>query len=436
MRHLGAIVAITFMLPAPSIAQDLAARFDRQIQKIVTELGYTDGTQIRQVRVGGRPAYMAILKRTQWQWKGPGPQSTKLSREMYEQAMQLPEERRLEVMDRFNDHIVLWGFTEPNTLPRTKEILPIPEDPHRRRRDRFYLGKTEELVWFGYTPFQEFANPAMQVWFTGDNVVTELMRGMNIRDANNETSENCAYLLGRQGAVAFPQIDLLLRQAHVRRGSVIRALGELDDPAVTQWLIDHINSRDVIVAGATRASLLDHPRAQAAEFYVKWLEEGAGKRSVQYELGACIVVKPAAAQPALQKVLESPDGIFEYRQALELSRELAGKPISPALLAAEEQIRLFGASDEETPPDPQKVKEATETIFVSNDPQTAAAIGVRLGCYLGKVSPDLAEKAGLEILRKFPAESRSLLDRLAKSPSTEDWRKQKLQATTQALIGP
>jgi hypothetical protein len=410
--------------------------FKEQIGRIAQVLGYRDGLRIEQVAVRGGPANTAILRRTHWELKSL-PQSGALSQQMHAAAMMLPEAERLERMNRIDDHVQFWGMTQrAGAAPDAKGGLAPADLPHRQHRELFYLGRAGGFSWYGFMPIYEFVFLQKKLSLDGEDFLPALVRGMAIRDFGSCTANSCSGLLGLEGARALEAIDQAIADRLPQRAQLVGAMHSSQDQAVTRWLIGLLSSADAEVAREARRTLLWSPRAEAVGLYVEWLAEGAGRQEVLQELSACRKLKAQRAAASLPKVLAAPASLYEYRQALEMSRELAGKPAMPKdMLAAEQEIQESGYGSGPKF-DQAEVDRAVQAILAADDPEAAAAVAMSLATYVTKGDTRAIRKAGVEILRRLPGGEGKRLAVLLANCNRQSWRAEQVKAVVRELDGP
>ncbi len=365
-------------------------------------LGYPELVLFGDARVNDLPAFTVILRRTRWDLKDL-PQSVDATMKLWAEAMKLPEAERLEMMNRTENHIQLWAVETAAADPtKLKESLESTDKPHEHHREFFYLGRDEIRAWFGYMTINDFVSAEKETGLNGDAVIPALIRGVGIDDRGSNTANSCAFLLADLGAKALGEIDRAVAGGALHRAKLVTAIGRSRDRKIGDWLIALVDSKDEETRTAAKRALLHVPRSEAADLYVAWLADGAGERDVREELAACRAVKAANAKASVEQILAAPSCHWEYRSAVEFSRELAGKPGMPANLpAAEKQIRAagFGSGDRV---DQAKVDEAVAIIASADDPRSAAAIGLELALFVTKGETGAIRRAGIEILRRLP----------------------------------
>jgi hypothetical protein len=428
----GAAVSAACGGESPTVRKDEA--FKQEAGRFARALRYEDGLRISQVGWNGRPANSAILCWTTWELESLQ-QGVDDSRRMAAAAMKLPEAERLKSMNRFDDHIQIWGVELPaKAEPYDKAGLVAAAEPHRQHRELFYLGRDKNFAWYGFMPIYDFADLERRLSLKGEDVLPALVRGMAVEDLGSCTANSCRLLLGMEGARALKVIDDAIAARLPQRARLVAAMDRSRDEAVTRWLIGLLASTDSDVARAARGALLSYPREEAAPLYAKWLAEGAGQRHVTRELEACRQMKVAEAASSLPKVLAAPPSVKEYRLALEMSHELAGEPAMPAdALAAEKRIYKFGFGGR--PGFSQrKVGEAVDAILAAAPAEDAAAIGMSLAVATTKGDYRVVRQAGVQILRRVPGgEGKRLATLLARTSRVGGWQAELVKAAAEAV---
>jgi hypothetical protein len=434
--HLAALILAGVVVSAANSGEPSTVwheeGFKQEVEKIAQALNYKDGLRIHRIMLNSRPVSSAILWRTTWRLRSY-PQSRDLSTQMESAAMKLPEADRLKSMNRFDDHIQVWGVAQPAKAGPDGKAGLIPADvPHRQHRELFYLGGDKNFAWYGLMPIYDFVFLEQKLLLKGEDVLPALVRGMAVEDLGGCTANSCQGLLGQEGAGALKAIDNTIADRLPQRARLVGAMSSSRDAAVTRWLINLVASTDAEVARAARQTLLWSPRAEAAPLYVKWLAEGVGQREVAQELRACREVRATQATLLLPKVLAAPASVHEYRQALEMSHERAGKPaIRQDLLAAEKQIQEFGYGSGPRF-DQKKVDEAVNTILAAGAPEDAAAVGMSLAIYTTKGDTRAIRQAGVEILRRLPGgEGKRLANLLERT--NRSWQAEAVKAVARAV---
>jgi hypothetical protein len=431
MLLFAGVLAPSFANGEPEANQHCGA-IEQQVGNIARGLGYEDGLQTEQIALNGHTVCSAVLTHTEWRLKSI-PQSCDTETRMTAAAMRLPEPERLKTMNRIDDHIQIWGVVQPaGAEPDIKRMLVPTDLPHQQHRDLFCLGQDQGLTWYGFMPIYEFAFLEKTLSLNGEDLLLPLIRGVGIEDQGSKTQNTCMGLLAGQGARALPAIDDAISTRLPQRANLVRAMGTARDKAVTTWLLGLLASTDADAAQAARWTLLLSPREEAADRYVQWLADGAGKREVQHELSACQILKIKAAAASLPKVLAVPASVYDYRQALEMSHEFAGKPAMPEQILAAEKLIHESGSDGPTF-DQTKVNQAVETILAADDPEDAAAVGMSLAVFTSKGGAREIQRAGVEILRRVPRGEGKRVAGLMATTNRTGWQAERIKAVVREL---
>jgi hypothetical protein len=396
--------------------------FEQQIRKIAKLLDYNDGIRIEQVQVNGAPANSAILSRVDWTFKTMDqrgwyvPPARGVSPEQHEAAVHKLMKPGDE-LTRYYDHIQIWALAKPVKGGfLDKRCLAPTTLPHRGERHLLFLGEERGLKWYGYVTLGQFVSVEKGLSLRGEDIVPILVR------------DNYAELIGAIGPPALAAIDKAITDRLPQRADLVKGMRRSQDEAVTKWLVHLLTSRDHDVAQAARSALLMEARKEATDFYVRWLAEGAGKRSVESELRVCRKLKARAAAASLPKVLAAPASLDEYRLALEMSHEFAGRPAVPAtLLAAEKEILESGYNNRTEPEQMAIVERAVHTILTAGDPEDAAAIGMSMAVFTSKGGPGKIRVAGMQILRDLPGGEGKRLAKLLATTNRQEYRAMEIQ---------
>jgi hypothetical protein len=375
----------------------------------------------------GTSAEMVLFCQTTWVLKNE-PQSVVLGQEMQRKAMALPERERLTLMDRFDDYSQLWYLPldkYPQADARRKKVLSPTQRSHRYFRELAFLGTDHAHAWYAYMPLYQWTQLQKQLRLRGgDDRLAAAVRGMSIDDLGNMTRGSAQEILTSAGSKAIPFIHQILASTNFSLG--LQALGPMKDKSATALLLESARSENKPVAEAARYVLETSPRAEAEPLYLKWLEEDAGRKPVFQLLSASAKINPRKLAPYLPRILESPKSIHEFRQAFELSRSLAGKPMPASLLHLEAQIKQFGYASS-TNYDQARVDNAVREILKTTDIEAAGIIGIGLAVAVTKGDWVPANKAGVAILRALPnGWGRTMARRVANS-IPDEWIKETLK---------
>jgi len=353
---------------------------------------------------GGLIAGGVLLQRTRWDLLYVG-QSVVRGLGRRAKYMKLPEAERLKHMRRVDNFVQIWWVPladAPGAGPELKRHLKPTSRFHELHREVAFVGRDSRFAWYLYAPIQDWVRVQKKLSLGGgDSVLAGLIRGLGVKDRHGTTALGCHWLLGDVGPAAIGALERVIATKHPRRHKAIRAVGRHRSGAMTAWLMRLTTAPDKEVSGAARAVLLHPARKEARALYVKWLDEGAGKRWVYRELGACSEADARAAAPILTRILASPHRISEYRQAFELSRRWAGRPIAAPLLEAAETIVRAGHSMGSRKPNQVKLAAGAKVLVDSTDDEAAAVIGLSLALYVSKGNYVATRRTGMEILRKL-----------------------------------
>ena len=351
----------------------------------------------------GAKAQTVVFRKTQWSLKNM-PQSADLSMKLEREASQLPEEKRLELMNRTDDHIQLWLVNlkeNPGADAAWKPAFKAGPLAHQYHRELAFLGKGQGYAWFGWMPIYDWIHLQSQLHLEdGDAPLAGAARGLAIEDPGSMTANSADALLSQAGAQALPHLKpLLASPATFQRA--LNVLSRTFGPEATTLLLTYAGSTDPAVAARARDLLANYPRAEAEDSYFKWLDEAAGRAPVLHLMRACAKVNKPRLAPLVPRILAAPKSVHELRLAFELSRSLAGRDIPAELLKAEETIKRHGYRSG-TNFDPQKVDAAVAELIKAPDVDAAACIGVSLAVATTKGDWGPANEAGLKVIESLP----------------------------------
>ncbi len=403
----------------PRPARRSAARPDAPLHEI--HQVYRIARQVRAQKVGepdevkltgGVRVGTVLLQRTRWVMKFVG-QSMVQSLQLRSRYMRLPEAKRKKHMTRFVDIVQVWWVRRANLRGKPaalKKLLKPTGRSHPQHREVTFLGSDSRFAWYVYAPILDWVRIQKQLSLGGgDDAMAALIRGLGVKDKHDATQVGCFYRLSDQGAKAIGAVETAIANKHPQRGQAIRGVGRDRGKVVTSWLMRLVGSADQVVAKASRSAVLYPPRKAAAPLYVKWLAAGAGKSWVGRELSACAAVKAQGAARYIPRILASPHRVSEYRQAFALRRTLTGKPVSQALLDAEQRVIRAGFAMGSRQPDLAALAAGIKAILGAPDSEAAAVIGLSLALYISKGNYEATNKAGREILKKVPGDQGLML---------------------------
>ena len=378
---------------------------------------------------GNITAKTIVFRETRWELKTV-PQSGELTEKWYKDAMALPEEKRLEKMNKVENHAQVWLVPiqkDAATYTPLEESIPPNKQPHELYREMAFIGEGHEYAWFAYTTIWQWVHLQKSLDLkNGADHIAAAIRGVTIEDYRSWTRSACLGILGRAGPDAIPYIEKAIEDGHPVRHNLVRYMSYSEDPKVTEWLIRQTDSEDERVSSGARAALRERPRKEAAPLYKLWLSQGAGKENVIRLMVICQKLKVPGFEDILPLVLKSPTDVYEYRFAFEFQREFKGNPVPDVLLENEMTIRKFGnASGKDY--DQDKVDAAVERILASDDLDAVAAIGASLAIYITKGDSRPINDAGIRILRELPdGKGADLISHLVRSCRGLDFQKERL----------
>jgi TonB family protein len=362
----------------------------------------------RQLGVIGKRVKTVRLCATRWTLKAY-PQSVVLGHEMERRYMKMPERERIKHMNRHERCVQLWWSTA-GTL---KGHLKPRRSPHTHHRELAHLGRRAKLHWYAFAPIHDWIRLQRELKLRdGDDPLEGALRGLGISDSSGDpTSTSCHYILAKAGPGALPYIERAIQKRLPQRGRAVNVMRESRDRAVTTWLMQRISSTDKEVREAARRALLSQPpRAEARSLYARWLGEKAGKEDLYEDLYACHALKVKEARKHLPRVLARPGRMAEYRLAMELSRQLAGRPFAKAILEAEREFLRGGCRRR----DRAAIDKLVRAALRARDPEAAAVVAASLATMFTKGGCASANEAGVTILRKLPRRAGKLVSHLIK----------------------
>jgi hypothetical protein len=421
---LAATAGLLSACPCPAVPEKAESDlFEAQVRRIC-ELTRYELQSVDEVKLAGLPARKATLARTTWELKSV-PQSADLGRRLLNDVLKLPESERLKHMNRFDEYIEIWAAPE-SAGDSLRSRLKASEKPQRWYRELFYLGKDRGYAWYGDMTIYDFVNVEKALALVGDDLIAAEIRGCAVDDVGSATANSSEVLLGEEGAKALKAIDRSIAAQSACRDKLVASMYNSRDPLVVKWLVAQSQSTDAIVAAAARRSLLQNPRIEASDLYVKWLSEAPASRDVFYELNACLTVRAGKAGPYAERILSAPGSIQEYRCALELARLASGRPgIPESMLEQERQIASCGYQFGRDF-DPAKVQEARDGILKNRDVEAAAAVGMTLALRTLKGGAAAINDAGTAILQQLPNGSGKKLAALLARTARAGWQTERI----------
>ena len=284
----------------------------------------------------------------------------------------------------------------------TEQLRPLQPGKFTRA-EVVHLGNGHNYAVFACLPRMEW--PILQQRLSlagGANPIDVAMETLETATTNTEIAV-CSYrAMAACDDQAIDAVDYLIAIGSPHRAAAIEAMSRSDNARVGEWLVRLVASEDVIVAAAAAEALLLEPRPQAEQLYARWLGEAVGKGSVTRQLDACATVKARGAVAHLPGVLARPHRLREFFKAMDLHRELIGRPIPPNLQQAAEQIVVLAAERPDTDEKKQQAVEAVDVLVQAEDTEAAAAIGVQMALLKPRRSKrTLVNRIGVHVLHNL-----------------------------------
>jgi len=383
------------------------------VQQLVDALGGDGASGVtikrleRDVEVGPSVRGDTCVLRVPWSALAPADEQLR-TESMHRALTDLPAGERNQAVDRLTTHTMqVWWVPLAHHPAPGREVRKSlkPNRMPDERREIVHLGNDEQFAWYAAIGVMHWGELHGKLDLAGgdDPMDMALARLTGLR-AESSVARLCYRAVAAHGrGRAVSAIDGLIFDGSAHRGELIRAMSAVGDQPVSDWLISLVSSPDAKVASAARWALLEQPRPDAAELYVAWLAEGAGRDDVCRELRACIAVGASGAAASLPAVLDKPSSLAEYLAAFRFHRELAGQPIDQDMVAAAADIMSAGDAQAEDEPATGLADRTARAVYVlttTDDIQAAAALGIELAV----CRSDLAAEAGVQILAELPDE--------------------------------
>ena len=343
-------------------------------------------------------------------WLALAPADEQLRTERVHRALtELPAGQRRAAVERATAHTMqVWWVPLAHHPAPGKEVRKSLKPhglPNDARREIVHLGNDERFAWYAAIGVMHWPELQRKLDLAGgdDPMDMALARLTGLRPESSVACLCYRAVAAHGRGRAVSAIDGLIFDGSAHRGELIRAMSAVGDQPVTDWLISLASSPDAKVAEAARWALLEQPRPDAAELYVAWLAEGAGRDDVCRELRACIAVGAGGASASLPTVLDKPSSLAEYLAAFRFHRELAGQPIDENMVAAAADIMSAADAPAENERATELANRTARAVYVlstTDDIQAAAALGIELAV----CKSDLAAEAGVQILAELPDE--------------------------------
>ena len=279
-----------------------------------------------------------------------------------------------------------------------------PHQPDKfARAEMVHLGNGQNYAVFACLPRMEW--PILQQRLSlagGDNPIDKAMDALDTTGANTDLATRCYRAMADCNDEAIDAIDYLIAIGSPHRRGAVEAMSRSDSTAVGEWLVDLAGSEDLLVAAAAKESLLQAPRLEAKDLYVRWLAEDTDKGSVARHLDACAAVEAQGATAHLPAVLAGPYRLREFFKAMDLYRDLSGRPIPADLREAAEQIVTLADQPLETDDQKQQAVDAVDALVTADDTEAVAAIGVQMALHKPRRSRGtLVNRAGVYVLHSL-----------------------------------
>jgi len=281
------------------------------------------------------------------------------------------------------------------------------------------LGEGYGCIWFSNTTIyhQHFLRDQLKL-AGGDDRIQLLVRGLSVKDEGTATRNSVQMLFVQLGDKGFDALNQEIR-TNADPSYAIRSLAYFRDAKSTDRLVELHGSPVRQIQQAADYALVCRPfRPEAKQAYLDML----GNPSRVYEaIEACRQFDWKDSLPQLKQIVEKPSSLGAYRGAFKASRELAGKPISPKLLAAEKTIEQRAYTDRGR--DQADLTAARQAILDADDVEAATFVGISLATFLTKGNITQVQREGIEILRVLPrATVDKMLNQLAKGLQDESHR--------------
>jgi hypothetical protein len=378
-------------------------------------------------------AHTVVFRHTRWELKSM-PQSATMSSQMERDAMELPPEERLKVMNRIDDHVQFWVVElkqSPRMIGGIKALLKPLALPHESYRELVCLGQDGSLVWYGYLPIYEWVVLQEKLGLReGDDPLAAAIRGLGVEDRGSMTANSVSEILARAGVRSLPYLKPLIDGTNFWRG--VSVLSTVKEPEAEAYLVELAQGPRAEVARVVRHYLEYRYCAAALPLYLKWLDADAGRGEVYPLLVTLAERHPEKLRPWLARIMDAPSTFREYRLAFEISRKLDNSGLPPGLLRLEQDIRKFGYRSG-TNYNQAKIDALADELARAGDVAAAAVIAVDLAVAVTKGDWTPVNRAGWNVLNRLPGgQGMRLLEHLQTacrdSNFKESLRRQKLAA--------
>jgi len=427
MVKVHAIIASSLILAGVTVAAEPLAR-PEHVQRLVDAAGGSGAVTVERIQQDVELASdvrgdVCVL-RVPWTSLVPG-EEDRISDRAQRSAAELPAGQRRQAVQQITTHTMqVWWVPLANHpapgMQVRRELKPLvfaDDTP----REIIHLGNDEQFAWYAAVGVMQWPELQRRLDLTGgDDVIGMALARLAGLRPDVPTACRCYTAIadyGRERAVA--SINGLIFDGSIHRSAIIRAMHTVGDDEVTEWLIGVADSPDAKVAAAARWALLKTPRQGAADLYVKWLTDGAGKADVTAELAACMAVDARDAAGGVRDVLAKPNSLDEYLLAFRFHRQLVGAPIDKDM---EHAANVIMTADDHSPGEREQVVDRTARAIVvltrAEDAEAAAALGIELAvCESGGASAvglyildELQDQQGKKMVEAIATECRDRKD--------------------------
>ncbi len=297
-------------------------------------------------------------------------------------------------------HFVLVPVSETKLSPEAKrEILwHVPDE--KEFRLPVALGEGHGFVWFSYAsiPMQDVLRVRLMLT-GGDDRLQLLLRGLTVDDDGISTRLSVVPMFVQFGPAGFTALDKAIRTSDDPTYA-IRSLIYFRDAQATARLIELYESPKADVHRAAAYALIHQPfRPAAKAAYLDMLDE---QLQVTRALQACLEFGWKDALPLIERVIEKPSSLRDYRDAYKTYRQLSGNPIDAKILAAADVIDPYNRIARAALPTEEALAAARRTIIETADVKGAAFIGFSLATYTTKGNSGRINQEGIAILHALP----------------------------------
>ncbi len=302
-----------------------------------------------------------------------------------------------------------WEFVlvaiQPNKAPATlKSRIKWQKSNSPYHTRDVCLGEGHGYVWFtrGTINLQDYVRGQLKLE-GGDDRIQLVIDGLAVEDSGSNTSNSCQHMVEQFGDRALPYVERAIeRSGDDNPWRIVGSLAYIRTQRATALLTKLAGSEDRDLRLAAYYALIHRPiRKSARQTYIEMLRR---HRYVDQVCQACIEFKWREALPVLRDVIKQPRNLRELETAIRTRRILEGKPISEALLKADQTLRSLTRADRE-PETEKQIRAAYDLLVDSDDAEAANLAALSLALFVYKGSTAAVRAAGIEILVARPEES-------------------------------